>query len=868
MRYDRDGYDRLGFYDRGGYTNPLSLGMNGTGAFTVTVDRTIPLDIAGTGIYSDELVNRTIPLDIEGTGLFTDPLIDYAKVLAFGATGEGALLLDRSLQLAFDGTAEFAFLFKRIVDLSISATGSPNVDPVLRLLTTSWGATGGYLTIPGATSFSSQMFFDRGRYDRASSFASAGLIYPVQVSRTIPLSITGTGIFGLPIFDWYLQCAWGATGTEIDPLVNRTIPLTFDGTGHFDDITPFIPVHYLSTSWNATGTFVSGYTWTFDLFWGARGHIEQSTPFIPIHYLVANWTATGAFIDPRIWRAIVNINNLLISGKISRSLADKMYSAVFQFDKTTTPESLYWSKVVFKMPDYTGSTFNTVFVGTVPSGDVNYTNVRQYATALGKQAFKAYDYAWYLSNQTVEPQYQVLLKSADQNVAFSRRYRLAYTDIAHSFIPGDRVVGASSGESATVIETHSDYNYIVVSSPIGSYPYFQDLENLTVCGTVYAKANGSALNYDNPALYYRCYPSHYIKELLGGGSTWSSVGDQPGDNWDKVSGIYPMYFKNDSSVWGVAGEIPEIEFAFAQTTSKIEAIEKICNYMKWIFYVKWGTVDGVPDTPCAYFLPQADLDLEVGQPLPAPVTVTCNGGTGTDAGKYLKSPFKVVNAGENQYNWIEVRCQGLAGEWHLASDYQGDPYDPTYNPTGVNLKRPYTENNPNITTYKECLARVNDLKAYYFQRVQTWTATFRQRSDFALLQKLTVSGYGTAISDGDYRIIAIEYDYDKAGTVNEVTVNIISNDSFSAYLNLKRVFYDPIFEIQNIAQKIYDDATVNLKGTVIVGNTLPSQVIKVVLTGVYGTVIRTAYSTTALAAGDSVTITQDQTSGRLMAVKA
>jgi hypothetical protein len=865
MRYDRDGYDRLGFYDRAGYTDPFSLGLNGTGAFTVRVDRTIPLEIAATGEYSDELVNRAIPLGIEATGVFDSLLVDYAKVLAFGATGAESLLLDRSLQLAFEGSGVFDYTdFRQILALSFGAEGAFTVDPFLRGLYAAWGATGAYPIECDDPTFSSIMAFDRGRYD-CGTLSTNCQIYPVRVDRTIPLNIAATGIFSNPIFDWYLQCAWGATGAETDPSVNRTIPLSIAATGVFADITPFIPVHYLTANWGSTGTFVFGYTWIFDIGWGATGHIVQSPPFIPIHYLSTAWGATGAVIDPRIWRAIVNINNLLISGKISRSLADKMYSAVFQFDKTTTDESLYWSKVVFKMPDYTGSTFNTVFVGTIPSGDVNYINVRQYATALGKQSFKAYDYAWYLSNQTVEPQYQVLLKSTDQNVAFSRRYRLAYTDIAYPFIPGDRVVGASSGHSATVIETHSDYNYIVVSSAIGSYPYFQDLENLTVCGTVYAKANGSTSNYDNPAYYFQCYPSSFIKELLGGGSTWSTYGDLPGYNWDKVTGIYPKYFKDDSSVWGVVGEIPEIEFAFTPTTTKIQAIEQICNYMKWIFYVRWDTVDSVPDVPCAYFLPQDDLDLVVGQPLPAPVYVTS---TGSDAGKYLKSPFRVVKSGENHYNWIEVRCQGLAGEWHMDFAYQEDPYDPIYNPTGVNLKRPYCENNPNITTYLECQARVNDLKAYYFQRVQTWTATFKLRSDFALLQKLIISGYGTALPDGDYRIISIEYNYDKAGTVNEVTVNIISDSSFSAYLNLKRVFYDPIFEIQNIAQKIYDDNTVNMKGIVVDGNTLPSQVIKVALTGVYGSVVRTAYSTTALAVGDSVTLTQDQTSGRLMAVKA
>jgi hypothetical protein len=485
---------------------------------------------------------------------------------------------------------------------------------------------------------------------------------------------------------------------------------------------------------------------------------------------------------------------------------------------------------------------------------------------LGKQSFKAYDYAWYLSNQTVEPENQVFLKYADQISAINQIYRLSYLNgVRPLMTPGDRIVGATSGDSATIISVHGTYSsgYLLVSAMGGTASnYFQDGEELQIVGVFRAYANGHATQeYPTPS---RMYPGDYIYKLLGG--------DTSATNWEVVSGIYPKYFKSSASVWGYPVSdpiIPEIEFAFTPTTTKIEAIEKICNYMKWIFYVKWGTVDGVPDTPCAYFLPQADLDLEVGQPLPAPVTVTCNGGTGTDAGKYLKSPFRLVNSGENQYNWYTVRCQGLAGEWHEDWGKDGDPYDPIHNPTGTEIKRPYIENNPNITTYAECTARVADLMAYYKYRIQTWTATFRQRSDFALLQKLTVSGYGSAIPNGDYRIISIEYNYDKAGTINEVTVQIIPDARFAAYLNLKRVFYDPIFEIQNIAQKIYDDSTVNLKGTVLVGNSLPTtQEIKVTLTGIYGMVTRTAYSTTALVAGDSVTLTQDQTSGRLMAVKA
>ena len=856
MQYDLGGYDRFGYYDRAPI--PLLLSLIGTGAFTVRVDRTIPLDIAGTGELS-QIVDRTIPLNIGSTGIFGDPLVGYGKVLAWGATGEESLLLDRCLQLAFDGIGDFDYAdFRQILGLSFGAEGAFTIDPFQRGLYTAWGATGSYPIVCDDPSFTPTMLFDRGRYDRGTLSQNCNT-YPVRVDRTIPLNIAGTGVFGNPIFDWYLKCAWNATGSEIDPLVNRTIPLSIAATGVFADITPFIPVHYLTANWGSTGTFVFGYTWLFDIGWGSTGKLQINS-YIPIHYLSAAWGATGAVIDPRVWRAIININNLLISGRISRSLADKMYSAVFQFDKTTTPESLYWSKVVYKIPDYTGTTFNTVFVGIVPSGDTNFTNVRSSATALGNQQFKAYDYAWYLSNQTVEPENQVFLVYTDQIDPINQIYRLYYRNGVSPIVsPGDRIVGASSGDSATIISVNGTYlsGYLLVSAMGGSPDYFQDGEQLKIVGVLRAYADGHATQeYPTPS---RMYPGAYIFKLLGG--------DTLASKWAEVSGIYPKYFKSSAPVWGVT--IPEIEFAFTPTTTKIEAIEKICNYMKWIFYVKWDTVGSTPDTPCAYFLPQEDLDLVEGQPLPAPVYVTITGGTGTDAGNYLKSPFRLVNSGENQYNWYTVRCQGLAGEWHEDYGMDGDPYDPTFNPTGTQIKRPYIENNPNITTYAECTARVADLMAYYKYRVQTWTATFVKRSDFALLQKLVISGYGTSIPDGDYRIIDIEYNHDKAGTVNEVIVQIIPDARFTAYLNLKRVFYDPIFEIQNIAQKVYDDSTVNLKGTVLVGNSLPTtQAIKVTLTGIYGMVTRTAYSTTALVAGDSVTLTQDQTSGRLMAVKA
>jgi hypothetical protein len=154
---------------------------------------------------------------------------------------------------------------------------------------------------------------------------------------------------------------------------------------------------------------------------------------------------------------------------------------------------------------------------------------------------------------------------------------------------------------------------------------------------------------------------------------------------------------------------------------------------------------------------------------------------------------------------------------------------------------------------------------YYQKQVCTWTATFTMRSDFVLLQKLIISGYGdSALPDGDYRIIDIQYDYRKSGTENTVTVKIINDDDFRAYLNLKRVYMNSVLEIQNIAKDIIDKSVVNQTGTVI---TTSGKSVIVALDGNYGAVKRTAYGAGGtFTVGDKVTMTLND-AGRLIATK-
>lgn len=558
---------------------------------------------------------------------------------------------------------------------------------------------------------------------------------------------------------------------------------------------------------------------------------------------------------------VINIDKLLTSCTIRRSLADKMATATLTFDKTTVANlssTLFWTKLIMRIPDYAGN-WNVVFSGIAPSSQTNFTYMKTLATPLGNQTMTAFDYQWYLTAQTLEPEDQVLLKWADQQLDLI--YKLEYDNVVagKSFTVGDRVYGpGGSYDQGTCIlnNTTASPNYLLLKAMTGSAPYFQDDEQLWV-DVMIALANNAAV--DVTGTLYQRYPSNYIWKLLGG---WQG-GNDYGAKWAEMTGICPKSAGNDST-W------TEKEFVFSPTTTKAQAIEEICQYMKWIFYVRYETVSGTPAVPCAYFFDEANLDT-VGC-LPSPVYVTSGSGRAAptypnDAGGYLIVPFRLEQNGENQYNWIEVRCMGLTGygKWYQAIEYDSDVYDSVYNSTGTVIKRPYYEVNSNIATQTDCTARASDLWTYYQKQVCTWTATFELRSDLALLQKLIVDGYGAAnFPDGDYRIIDIEYDYSASGTRNYQKVTLVADGDFRAYLNLKRVYMNSVYEVQNIAKDLIDKIYINQIGKVIVGG---AGTVTVAVDGQYGAVKRSAWVEGAtLAVNDKVTLTRDN-SGRLIATK-
>ncbi len=562
--------------------------------------------------------------------------------------------------------------------------------------------------------------------------------------------------------------------------------------------------------------------------------------------VVSSEIKTGALVTIT---PLINLDKLFVSGSVRRSLIDKMASGTFNFDKTTVAgllSTMFWTKLTLAIPDYSGK-WNTVFIGIAPSSQTNFTYIEYPGIALGNQTLKAFDYSWYLTNQTLEPADQVLLTWADQqtDLIYTLDYR-GETAIGLA-TPGNRVKGDTSGDAGTIIALDTSAQTLTLKALTGSSPYFSFDEQIRVNGYLVAIADSAA--YD--AHYYpnmHVYPTNFVWKLLGGydAPTW-------GGKWAEMTGIKPTYAGSDAS-W------TEREFIFTEKTTKAQAIEQICQYMKWIFYIRY--YNNVPE---AWFFDEANLDTVGCLPDPVYVTSTVDHDA-ADARKHLISPFTLVQEGENQYNWFHVRCQGiLDGEWYEKVDYIGDVYDPVLNSTGSVIKRPYYETNPSLAVQADCNARVTDLMIYYQKQVCTWTATFTMRSDFVLLQKLIISGYGAAsLPDGDYRIIDIQYDYEKSGTRNYVTVKIINDDDFRAYLNLKRVYMNSVFEIQNIAKDIIDKSVVSQVGIVVAtsGNT-----VIVALDGNYGAVKRTAYGAGGtFSAGDKVTMTLND-AGRLIATK-
>ena len=830
MKLDR------GLLDRSGIDRPVSI------EYTYS----ILLGISGTGAIENPAMNRTLLIALAGRGSFSTiyPADTPSSVLMLdrGALDRGsrkqnaglpAVSVDRTIPLAISGTGAIgAPLFDWYFALAFAGTGIITTPLFDWQFAYDFAGTGGFLYTGGEMAHTHVKMLDRGGLDRPNIGTSCiNCIPPVLVDRTIPLPISGTGLFGWDFCRLY-DLAFSGTGICTTPLFDWQFAYGISGTGQFN---AFIDRTFLLDLYG-TGVFTSEeWTKTIDLYFGGTGQIADPTVFIPIHYLTAAISGTGHFWDPAVLREITNISALIKGGTVKRSFAEKMFTAQLEFAENASysPISLNpWQKVTFYQPDYLGN-FHPVFVGVFPSSRQTITAASMPSYRAETELLIAYDYAWYLSAQYLSswidsdglPHNEIVLPTpTDQLKQYI--HNLTFDTVTHAFKVGDWVYGAASGDYGLVIEINagglSNHIRMMYLGPAaGASHYFQNDEQLKVGTTTYAYADGTST--DETGTIIPLYPEDYIKELLGGGSASAYT---LGDNWRYTSGIYPYRMNNITAAWTL---MPAIEFDFTTTTTKTQAIEKICKYCKSIFYVKWRSdVPGFSGTymPCAYLVKQSEID-DGGTGLDLPAAAYCSYGGGvsaSDLARFMKGTFTADFKGEDQYNWVSVRCQDIYGKWLESHIIPGltcgsSVYDPVQNPSGTEIKRIYYEENSELATQSDLNDYAEDVYAYYHYQINTWKATFYKRPDLELLQTVIVSGFGpSVISNGTYRIIDIQYDYADAGAKNEVTVTLILDSQFVAYLNLKRVFYNSVYEIENVVNNILGTKNSPLFGVITAGS--------------------------------------------------
>lgn len=529
------------------------------------------------------------------------------------------------------------------------------------------------------------------------------------------------------------------------------------------------------------------------------------------------------------------------SVRISQNLSEKMRSAKVEFDRSLITEGEeFFEDISITIPDY-NATQRYVLSGIYSSSLATYK-------ANGElESVTAYDRAWYLTMQYLKGSQMSLLTSAHQ-LAQKKYYQEFVKNPGEWPIikVGDIVVGETSDAMGLVYEVnYAGQDWFKMDNISGTG--YQDEENLLVNGVNIAHSIAYGVSMDITGAITPKTPEDFITEML------------------LRTGIDPYKINSTSGIWG--GTKPEIDFLFPQKTTKRSGADKICKYLEFILLIKstssgsrgyFVANDDIDDptdgldlpapvtiyagagtpttitsdiTDVAVTIPVAELSVFPAAPYsakiggserilylaksaasgPGNLTSVSRGWGGTeksawgsgeaivrDRDLYLVSPVTQESRGEERYNSVTVKCQSLSGQWFTSVKETAAVMAETEDPIE------YYEINTEIASQEEADDRCEDLFAYYSAQINTWRATFRLRSDFELLQKLTFSGYGPQIPDDTYRIIGIDCDYSNGGVRNQVVCTLVADDQFESYLNLSRVFTDTISETQAVIQDALD----------------------------------------------------------------
>jgi len=293
-------------------------------------------------------------------------------------------------------------------------------------------------------------------------------------------------------------------------------------------------------------------------------------------------------------------------------------------------------------------------------------------------------------------------------------------------------------------------------------------------------------------------PETYLHNYASINPAVTMYGLTGGDEWAGSGGVEP-YRIMPVTAWG--STLNTRVFDFDRLTTIKNACEKICDYTRHVHLVQ-SALDA-DDRPVArrYFVHEDDLDTYMD--LPAAVTITNPDG-------HLKGGVNVESKGEEVYNYIIVI--GRDTYWNTISAVAA-----TADAIQGNVPlRIYPERSGAFTTQAQTQARATELYGYYVDPATIYSATFLDRMDLRLLQKICFSGYDSFTTDW-MRITDVDYNISATGDGIEKSVKVqFTTDA--KFANVRRMYRssmpDPVGETESIFDAKMGQVAGNEVGTV------------------------------------------------------
>jgi len=291
-------------------------------------------------------------------------------------------------------------------------------------------------------------------------------------------------------------------------------------------------------------------------------------------------------------------------------------------------------------------------------------------------------------------------------------------------------------------------------------------------------------------LTQRKVPEAYLHNTAATNPATVITGLLGGNDWMSETGIEP-YSIQTVDEWG--DTLNTRVFDFDRTTSRIQAIQRICDYCRYVFIVKWRDIGGGILNPCAYFCHEDDIDTYLD--LPAEVTFT-------KPDPYVDDKITWDVKGDERYNRVTVYGRESNG---ASISFTAETPDVT---NGDEIPVEFVESSGAFTTAAQVQARAEELLDYFSTEAKTYTVVLKNRVDLELLQKVRFIGW-TEIPETSMRIISISYTIDDATAMKKVTIQATSETKL---LQIKRMYRcsnpDPLSE----AEALFDAKAAAMPG--------------------------------------------------------